>query len=89
MRWCPADGSRPPAPMELSTALGNGKEKWRFKDGEGDIDEQWRNLARSGSQEGRLGVKSKENSDSLAALMDVLSQMKDAPTTGDERRARR
>jgi hypothetical protein len=77
LRWCP-DGQRPPAPMELSTALGNGKEKWRFKDGDGDHDEQWRNLARSGSSEGRM-MKSKENSDSLAALMDVLSQMKDAP----------
>jgi hypothetical protein len=64
--------------MELSTAIGNGKEKWRFKDGEGDINEQWRDLARSGSSEGRH-LKSKENSDSLAALMDVLSQMKDAP----------
>lgn len=66
--------------MELSTALGNGKEgKWRFaqKDGgtEGDYDAQWRDLARSGSSEGRL-MKTKENTDSLAALMDVLSQMK-------------
>jgi len=81
LRWGGPDGARPPAPMELSTAIGNGKEKWRFKDGEGDINEQWRDLARSGSSEGRH-LKSKENSDSLAALMDVLSQMKDAPRQG-------
>jgi hypothetical protein len=79
LRWS-QDGCRPPAPMELSTALsGNGKEKWRFKDGEGrsdgDYDAQWRNLARSGSSEGRL-MKTKENTDSLAGLMDVLSQLK-------------
>jgi len=72
--------------MGLSTALGNGKEKWSFKDGEGekgDMGEEWRNLARdrAGSSEGRL-AKSKENSDSLAALMDCLSQMKDAPRHG-------
>jgi len=76
-RWAP-DGSRPPAPMELSTAIGNGREKWRFKEGEAreaDYDAQWRNLARSGSSEGRM-MKTKENTDSLASLMDCLSQMK-------------
>jgi hypothetical protein len=69
---------RPPAPMQMSTVLSNGRDQWRFKEGEGDIDEQWRNLARSGSAEGRFNKK--ENGDSLAALMDVLSQM-DAPKT--------
>jgi hypothetical protein len=76
-RWAP---DRPPAPMQMSTALNNGRDQWRFKEGaEGDFDEQWRNLARTGSSEGRL-CKSKENGDSLAALMDVLSQM-EAPRT--------
>jgi len=79
LRWSPDGGQRPPAPMELSTALGNGRAKYSFKDGgrdgEGDFDAQWRNLARSGSSEGRL-TKTKENGDSLAALMDCLSSIK-------------
>lgn len=63
--------------MEMSTALGNNRDRWRFKDGDGDFDENshWKNIsnARSGSSEGRL-MKSKEiNADSLADLMDVLS----------------
>lgn len=76
-RWF-ADGasSRPPAPMEMSTALQNGREMWRFKEGDGDYEEQWKSInnARSGSSEGRL-MKGKEvtNADSLASLMDVLS----------------
>mmetsp|Transcript_142793 Transcript_142793/g.259628 ORF Transcript_142793/g.259628 Transcript_142793/m.259628 type:complete len:2277 (-) Transcript_142793:264-7094(-) len=76
-RWF-TDGpsSRPPAPMEMSTALQNGREMWRFKEGDGDYEEQWKSInnARSGSSEGRL-MKGKEgsNADSLAALMDVLS----------------
>jgi ankyrin repeat protein len=69
---------KPPAPFELSTALRNGQDKWRFKEGEADYDDQWRQLARAGSSEGRL-MKSKENTEGLAALMDVLSQMKDVP----------
>lgn len=76
-RWFSDNVSRPPAPMEMSTALNANRDRWRFKDGDGDFDENshWKNIsnARSGSSEGRL-MKSKEiNADSLADLMDVLS----------------
>jgi hypothetical protein len=69
--------------MQMSTALNNGRDQWRFKEdkGDADFDQQWRNMARSTSSEGRLGKsKDKENGDGLAALMDVLSQM-EAPRT--------
>jgi len=75
-RWC-NDGSRakPPAPMELSTAMTNGRgarnlgqAEWSFAEAE--------DKSRAGTSDGRL-MKSKEakNGDSLSALMDVLSQI--------------
>jgi hypothetical protein len=67
--------------MQMSTALNNGRDQWRFKEGDGDFDQQWRNMARTGSSEGRLcRGKDKENGEGLAALMDALAQV-EAPRT--------
>eukprot|EP00401_Gymnodinium_catenatum_P006816 CAMPEP_0117597154 /NCGR_PEP_ID=MMETSP0784-20121206/74704_1 /TAXON_ID=39447 /ORGANISM="" /LENGTH=549 /DNA_ID=CAMNT_0005399503 /DNA_START=25 /DNA_END=1675 /DNA_ORIENTATION=+ len=76
-RWFPDASMRPPAPLEMSTALNasGDRNKWRYKPGEEGSLERQRREHLPGTAEAKFTKKKDEKSDSIAHLMGVLQQV--------------
>lgn len=87
-RWG-GGGARPPAPMGLSTHMGNSREgevSWNFRN-ESDRQDASRPTMRVGSSDRFTKQKETSANDSLKGIMDVLSQM-DGGSGGGRRNSR-